>query len=79
MTPCGCGGRSYSWVKSRLQEVELVPRAKQRGAHRKRRERSPWPGMMIHQDGSTHEWIAGQKCDLIATMRQRGRVSILIV
>jgi transposase len=62
------GGRSYTWVKSCLQQAGLIARAKQRGTHRKRRERSPWPGMMIHQDGSTHEWIAGQKWDLIATM-----------
>ncbi len=62
------GERSYTWVKSRLQEAGLIERAKKRGAHRKRRERSPWPGMMIHQDGSTHEWVAGQKWDLIATM-----------
>ena len=66
---CKDGGeRSYTWVKSRLQEAGLIERAKKRGAHRKRRERSPWPGMMIHQDGSTHEWVAGQKWDLIATM-----------
>lgn len=62
------GTRSYTWVKSRLQEAELVPKAKARGAHRKRRERSPWPGLMIHQDGSTHEWVPGQKWDLIVTM-----------
>lgn len=62
------GGRSYTWVKNRLQEAGFVERAKKRGAHRKRRERSPWPGMMIHQDGSTHEWVAGRKWDLIATM-----------
>ncbi len=62
------GVRSYTWVKNRLQEAKLVPKAEKRGAHRKRRERSPLPGMMIHQDGSTHEWIAGQKWDLIVTM-----------
>jgi transposase len=62
------GTRSYTWVKSRLQEAGLVLRAKRRGAHRKRRDRSPWPGMMIHQDGSTHEWIDGQRWDLIVTM-----------
>ena len=62
------GMRSYTWVKSRLQEAALVPKAKARGAHRKRRERSPWPGLMIHQDGSTHEWVPGQKWDLIVTM-----------
>jgi hypothetical protein len=62
------GTRSYTWVKSRLQEEALVPKARARGVHRKRRERSPWPGLMIHQDGSTHEWIAGQQWDLIVTM-----------
>jgi len=62
------GRRSYTWVKKCLQEAELVPRARTRGAHRKRRERSALPGMMIHQDGSTHEWVGGQKWDLIVTM-----------
>jgi hypothetical protein len=62
------GSRSYTWVKKRLQEAALVPKAKKRGAHRKRRERSALPGMMIHQDGSTHEWVVGQKWDLIVTM-----------
>jgi hypothetical protein len=62
------GIRSYTWVKNRLQAAQLVPRAEKRGAHRKRRERSPLPGMMIHQDGSSHEWIAGQRWDLIDTM-----------
>jgi len=62
------GKRSYTWVKSRLQEADLVARAPRRGAHRKRRDRSPWPGLMIHQDGSTHEWVPGQRWDLIVTM-----------
>ena len=62
------GSRSYTWVKKRLQEAALVPKAKKQGAHRKRRERSALPGMMIHQDGSTHEWVVGQKWDLIVTM-----------
>lgn len=62
------GARSYTWVKERLQEANLVPKAEKRGAHRKRRERSPIPGMMIHQDGGTHEWIVGQEWGLIVTM-----------
>jgi transposase len=62
------GTRSYTWVKSRLQEARLVKKAPRRGVHRKRRERAPWPGLMIHQDGSTHEWIPGEKWDLILTM-----------
>lgn len=62
------GGRSYTWVKNRLQEALLVPKTEKRGVHRKRRERSALPGMMIHQDGSTHEWVAGQQWDLIVTL-----------
>lgn len=62
------GARCYTWVKDRLQEAGLIKRAKKRGAHRKHRERYPLPGMMIHQDGSTHEWVANQKWDLIVTM-----------
>lgn len=62
------GGRSYTWVKNRLQEAKLVPKATKRGAHRKRRERSPLPGLLVHQDGSTHEWVPGQQWDLIVTM-----------
>ena len=62
------GERSYTWVKSRLQSAGLVPKGKRKGAHRKRRERAPLEGMMIHQDGSTHEWVPGKKWDLIVTM-----------
>jgi hypothetical protein len=62
------GGRSYSWVKNTLQRAGLVTQAVKGGTHRTRRERAPWPGMMLHQDGSTHEWIAGQRWDLIVTM-----------
>ncbi len=62
------GVRSYTWVKQRLQEAALVPKAPGRGKHRKRRERAPLPGMMLHQDGSTHTWVAGRQWDLIVTM-----------
>lgn len=62
------GLRSYSWVKNRLQEAGVVEKAKRRGTHRKKRERCALPGMMIHQDGSRHEWVAGQVVDLIVTM-----------
>jgi hypothetical protein len=62
------GTRSYTWVKSRLQEAQLIVRAKRKGVHRKRRERSAMVGMMLHQDGSRHEWVEGQQWDLIVTM-----------
>jgi transposase len=62
------GPRSYTWVKSRLQEAGLIEKAKGRGKHRKRRQRAAWPGMMVHQDGSSHQWVAGVLWDLIVTM-----------
>lgn len=62
------GKRSYTWVKNTLQRQGLVPKLKKKGVHRQRRERSPLPGMMLHQDGSTHEWVMGKKWDLIVTM-----------
>ena len=62
------GQRSYTWVKNTLQTAGLVSRSRKRGTHRKRRERAPIPGMMLHQDGSNHEWVSGKKWDLIVTM-----------
>ncbi len=62
------GTRSYSWVRSTLQKAGLVKKAPGRGRHRRRRERAPMPGMMLHQDGSTHEWVPGQYWDLIITL-----------
>jgi transposase len=62
------GGRSYTWVKNQLQQAKLILKVKLKGVHRKRREAAALPGMMIHQDGSTHEWVPGQKWDLISTM-----------
>jgi hypothetical protein len=62
------GQRSYSWVKQRLQEAGLVVKGEAKGAHRRKRERKPLPGMLLHQDGSRHEWVVGQQWDLIVTM-----------
>ena len=62
------GTRSYSWVKNKLQEHGKVRRGKGRGNHRKRREPAPLPGMLVHQDASTHEWVPGSWWDLAVTM-----------
>lgn len=62
------GKRSYTWVKTRLQNARLISKAPGRGKHRKRRERAPLPGMLVHQDGSTHEWVPDKSWDLIVTM-----------
>ena len=59
----------YTWTKAQLHAAGLVERAKRRGAHRRKRERKPCEGMMLHQDGSQHAWLAGQApLDLIVTM-----------
>jgi len=59
----------YTWTKTFLQSKGLLARAARRGAHRRKRPRRPLPGMMLHQDGSRHEWLAGQPAlDLIVTM-----------
>jgi len=62
------GTRSYTWTKKTLQAADRVPCAPRRGAPRKKRPRKPLPGMMLHQDGSTHEWVPGCPWDLIVTM-----------
>jgi transposase len=59
----------YTWVKTQLHTAGLVERAARRGAHRRKRERKPCEGMMLHQDGSRAPWLAGQpELDLIVTM-----------
>ena len=59
----------YTWTKALLQSRGLLQHATKRGAHRRKRPRRPLPGMMLHQDGSRHEWLAGlDAMDLIVTM-----------
>jgi transposase len=60
--------RSYNWVRLTLQAHGRVAKAPRRGAHRRKRPRRPLPGMMLHQDGSTHAWVAGRWWDLIVTL-----------
>jgi transposase len=59
----------YSWTKAFLHAKGLLKKAARRGAHRRKRPRRPMPGMMLHQDGSRHIWLAGQPMlDLIVTL-----------
>lgn len=51
---------SYTWTKQLLQAAGLAEKASGRGKYRRKRERRPMRGMMVHLDGSTHEWIRGQ-------------------
>ena len=59
----------YTVTRLALQASGLVRKAPRRGAHRRRRPRRPMPGMLLHQDGSTHAWLAGRPpLDLIVTL-----------
>ena len=60
----------YTVTRLSLQLAGLVPKAKRRSAHRKKRVRRPLPGMLLFQDGSTHRWIAAleRDLDLIVTL-----------
>lgn len=60
----------YTWTKNQLERAGFVKKSKRGGDHRLRRERRPMMGMMLHQDGSTHDWIPGlgYNVDLIVTM-----------
>ena len=59
---------SYNWLRLSLQAHGKIKPAPRRGAHRRKRPRRPVVGMMLHQDGSSHEWVAGQWWNLIVTM-----------
>ena len=60
---------SYTWVKQALQGAGLVAKARQRGVHRRRRERRPVPGMLLHIDGSRHQWFQDERWyDLIVIL-----------
>src|SRR5690349_20408544 len=52
---------SYTWVQKALQGAGLVKQRKRRGPHRRRRERRPLPGMLLHIDGSKHRWFQDER------------------
>ena len=60
----------YTVTKLHLQRAGLVVRARSRSAHRKKRPRRPLPGMMLHQDASSHAWLPGtdRQHDLVVTL-----------
>jgi hypothetical protein len=59
----------YTWVKLTLQAAGLAEKSAGRGRYRRRRERRPMRGMLVHLDASTHEWIAGRpRQDLVVAL-----------
>jgi transposase len=60
---------SYTWVQQALQGAGLVKRRGRRGPHRRRRDRRPLPGMLLHIDGSKHRWLKDDRWyDLIVIL-----------
>jgi len=60
---------SYTWVKKALEGAGLVARGRKRGQHRRKRERRPLPGMLLHIDGSQHRWLGDERWyDLIVVL-----------
>jgi len=60
----------YTWTKTFLYSKGLLEKAKRRGAHRRKRERRPLPGMMLAiKTARCMLWLAGQPAlDLIVTL-----------
>jgi hypothetical protein len=64
-TPASAHG--YTWLRLHLQWAGVVPKARRKGAHRRKRERRPLPGnhaasepaLAKAGDGSRHEWLDG--------------------
>jgi len=52
---------SYAWVKKALQTAGLVAKRRSRGKHRRRRQRRPLAGMLLHIDGSHHQWFQDER------------------
>ena len=60
---------SYTWVKALLQGSGLVAKDRPRKKHRRLRERKPLRGMMLHIDGSKHQWFGDERWfDLIVLL-----------
>ena len=60
---------SYTCIKGLLQAAQLVEKAAKRGPHRRKRERRPLTGMLLHVDASRHRWLGGEQWhDLIMVL-----------
>lgn len=60
---------SYTWTRRVLIETGCISRGPRRKAYRRRREREPMRGMLVHLDGSKHRWFespGGAMQDLLA-------------
>jgi len=59
----------YTWLKLTLQAAGLAEKSAGRGQYRRRRERRPLRGILVHLDASTHAWIEGEAMqDLVVAL-----------
>ena len=68
------GGRSYTWVKNRLHESDLVTAGRTR--HSTATEsvnRQPAEGLLLHQAGCTCEWLPNRVWELVAVVDDASR------
>lgn len=61
---------SYTWTLLTLQAAGLAEKAPARGKYRRRRERRPMRGMLLHLDASTHAWLGRDRAsaDLVVML-----------
>jgi transposase len=59
---------SYTCIKVLLQAAGLVLQVRKRGPHRRKRERRPMSGMLLHIDASKHRWLGGERQDLLVIL-----------
>jgi hypothetical protein len=58
---------SYTWTKNILLETGCIARGRKKKVYRRRREREPMKGMLVHLDGSKHTWFGNDGMqDLLA-------------
>jgi transposase len=50
---------SYTRMRLALEAAGIVEKAPGQGKHRRKRERRPMTGMLLHIDGSRHQWVEG--------------------
>ena len=62
--------RSQALITELSRELGINPKTV---AKWRKRPRRPMVGMMLHQDGSSHEWVPDQWWDLIVTMDDANR------
>jgi len=60
---------SYTWGETGAAGGGLVARERKRGVHRKTPRAAALPGMLLHIDGSRHQWLQDERWyDLIVIL-----------